>query len=186
MDARLDPTTRAKVDDLAQHFGRPRATVLCRIMQWGLSRGQTGPLNQSDAQSPMRHLYLYVPSTLHERIEKAATAAGVNIAPWLRHMVRQIAIEDFPASWQEARLEERSHDSRTYGMRFMLCLDDPSQTKLQQLITHFGASKAEIIRQLITQAEPKDFPSSWHMRAAERYVQQAQAKEIGQGRTSRR
>jgi hypothetical protein len=82
----------------------------------------------------VRHLYLYVASDLHARVEKAATAAGMNIASWLRHMVRQIAIADVPASWQEARLETRSHDSRTYGRRFMLRLDDPSQIKLQQLV----------------------------------------------------
>jgi predicted DNA-binding protein len=38
MDARLDPTMRQKVDDLAHHFGRRRAAVLCHIMEWGLSR----------------------------------------------------------------------------------------------------------------------------------------------------
>jgi hypothetical protein len=45
MDARLDPTTRTKVDDLAQHFHRPRAAVLCQIMQWGLSHELPGPLD---------------------------------------------------------------------------------------------------------------------------------------------
>ncbi len=49
----------------------------------------------------------------------------------------------------------------------MLRLDEPSQTKLQQLITQFGASKAEVIRHLIAQAKPEDFPKSWHVRAAE-------------------
>jgi predicted transcriptional regulator len=40
MDARLDATTRAKVDELAQRFHQPRAAVVCHIMHWGLSRGQ--------------------------------------------------------------------------------------------------------------------------------------------------
>src|SRR5215475_10749541 len=123
MNARLDEPTRQKVDDLANCFHQPRAAVLCHIMHWGLSRGQTGPFDQGDAQGPVRHLYLYVKSDLHERVEKAATAAGMNIAPWLRHMVRQMTITDFPAIWQEARSEERSHDSRTYTERFMLRLD---------------------------------------------------------------
>jgi hypothetical protein len=100
IDARLDPATRQKVDNLSQDFGRPRAAVLCQIMEWGLGREQTGPLDQGEAQSPVRHLYLYVASALHERVEKAATAAGVKIAPWLRHMVRQITITDFPRSRQ--------------------------------------------------------------------------------------
>jgi hypothetical protein len=66
-------------------------------------------------------------------------------------MVRQITLTDFPASWQEPAPSERSHDSRIYDTRFMLRLDESAQTKLQQLVTQFGASKAEIIRQLIAQ-----------------------------------
>jgi hypothetical protein len=47
----------------------------------------------------------------------------------------------------------------------MLRLDDPSQTTLQQLVKQFGVSKAEIIRQLVAQAAPEDFPASWPMSA---------------------
>ena len=36
MDARFDPTTRQKVDDLAKRFRRPCSAVLCHSMQWGL------------------------------------------------------------------------------------------------------------------------------------------------------
>jgi predicted transcriptional regulator len=171
MDARLDARTWAKVDDLAKRFHQPRAAVLSYIMQWGLSHSQTGPLDQGESEGPVRHFYLYVASELHARVAKAATAAGVKIAPWLRHMVGQISTTDFPASWQEGTSEERSHDSRVYGTRFMLRLDDPSETKLQQLVKQFGVSKAEIIRQLVAQAEPEDFPASWQMSAAERRVQ---------------
>jgi len=103
MDARLDPTTRGKVDNLATRFHQSRAAVLSQIMQWGLSREQSGPLDQGESQAPVRHLYLYVASDLHERVEKAAAAAGMNTAPWLRSLVRQIAITDVPASWREAR-----------------------------------------------------------------------------------
>ncbi len=83
-------------------------------------------------------------------------------------MVRQITMTDFPASWQAERLAQRSHVSRFYGKRFMLRLDTISQTKLRQLITQFGASTAEIVRQLVTQATPEDFPKSWQLRPAER------------------
>jgi hypothetical protein len=186
LDARLDAMTRAKVDDLATHFHQPRAAVLCHIMHWGLSRGQTETLDQGDAQGPVRHLYLYVDTALHEQIERAATAGGMNIAPWLCSMVRQITLTDFPASWQVARAEKRSHDSRTYGRRFMLRLDAPSQTTLQQLITPLGPSTAEIIRQLIRQATPEDFPTSWHLRVAERRAQQGQHHGTGKAQGSRR
>jgi hypothetical protein len=172
MDARLDPMTRAKVDDLARHFHQPQAAVLSHIMHWGLSREPTGPFDQGDAQGPVRHLYLYVASALYERVEQAAIAAGVNMAPWLRHMVRQITITDFPASWQEARSEKRSHDSHTYTERFMLRLDEPSSDTLQSLIERFAVSKAKLIRQLLAQTKPEDFPKSWHMRAAEHRAHQ--------------
>jgi hypothetical protein len=130
MDARLDVVTRRKVDDLAARFHQPRAAVLCHIMQWGLSRGPTGSLDLSARQGPVRHLYLYVPSDLQTRAQTAAAAAGVKPALWLRHLVRQVTITDFPASWQEATPAERSHDSRTYGTRFMLRLDTSSHAKL--------------------------------------------------------
>jgi hypothetical protein len=77
-------------------------------------------------------------------------------------MVRSIGVADFPASWQEATPRERSHDSHTYTTRFMLRLDEPSQTKLQQLINQLGASKAAIIRHLIAQAKPEDSPKLAH------------------------
>ena len=171
-DARLDAMTRAKVDNLARHFHTPRAAVLCQIMEWGLSRAQPAHLDQDEPPGPVRHLYLYVASDLHEHVEKAAAAAEVKAAPWLRHMVRQISITDFPASWQEMTPRERSHDSRTYTERFMLRLDDLTREKLEALSTHFNTSAAEIIRHLIAHATPDAFPKSWHMKAAERRAQQ--------------
>jgi hypothetical protein len=118
----------------------------------------------------VRHLHLYVPADLYARVEQAATAAGLPIAPWLRHMVRQIAMTDLPAFWQDVAPTERSQDSQVYGTRFMLRLDEPSCLNLQDLVDHFHLPKATIIRQLLIQAIPEDFPKSWHLRAAERRV----------------
>jgi Nitroreductase family len=182
MDARLDAVTRVKVDDLAQRFHQPRAAVLCHIMPWGLGRGQTEMLDGGESEGPVRHLYLYVDTAWHARGEKAAMAAGVNIAPWLRSMVHQITLTDFPASWQEDQSEERSHDFRIYDTRFIVRLDSPSYTTLQQLVQQFGASKAHIIRQLIMQATPENFPKSWHMRAAERSVPPIRRRETKNNR----
>jgi hypothetical protein len=165
MDARLDATTRAKVDELAQRFHQPRPAVVCHIMQWGLSRGRAELLDGGGVEGPVRHLYCYVDTELHARVEQVASTAGMKSAPWLRAMVRQITTADFPASWEVARSEERSHDSRTYGTRFMLRLDEPSLIALQKLVGRFGVSKAEIIRQLIIQARNEDFPPRWQMRA---------------------
>src|SRR5215813_11965011 len=114
MDARLDATTRQKVDDLARHFHQPRAAVLSHIMRWGLSRGETRMFDQGELHGPVHLLYLYVESDLHEHVEKVAAAAEVNTAPWLRHMVRRITMADFPTSWQAEQPDERSHDSRVY------------------------------------------------------------------------
>jgi hypothetical protein len=108
-----------------------------------------------------RALYLYVDIELHVRVEQAAAAAGVKIAPWLRSMVREITLDDFPASWQEERPRERSHDSRDYGKRFMMRLDDPTWEKVEELAMRFDKSAAEIIRQLVAQATPEDFPQAW-------------------------
>jgi hypothetical protein len=92
----------------------------------------------------------------------------MNIAPWLRSRVCQVTTTDFPASWQGVTPEERSYDSRIYTTRLMLRLDETSQTTLPQLTQQFGPSKAHIICQLMLQASPEDFPTSWHMRTAER------------------
>jgi hypothetical protein len=170
MDARLDAATRQKVDDLAHHFHRPRAAVLCQILEWGLSHEQSRPIDQGAPQAQVRHLHLYVPSDLHEQVEKAAAATGVKTAVWLRHMVGQIATTDFPASWQEATPPERSHDSRIYTARFMLRLDTTASRKLQALVDRLNVPKAKIIRHLLAQAEPEDFPQRWHLQAAERQL----------------
>jgi predicted HicB family RNase H-like nuclease len=167
MDARLDATTRAKVDDLAARFHQTRAAVLRYIMHWGLQHGQAIPLEQEASLDPVRHLYLNVDTALQEQLATAAAASRIAIAAWVRQMVRQITLADFPESWQEAHEEARSHDSRRYGTRFMLRLDAPSGAKLQQLVDRFGVSRAAVIRQLIAYATPDAFPRSWHSRAAE-------------------
>lgn len=179
MDARLDAATRAKVDELAARFRRPRAAVVCHIMAWGLGQGERAPLDQGESEGPVRHLYLSVDVTLHTRVRQAAAALGVDIAPWLRHMMRRVTLTDFPESWQEEQPAERSHESRTYGKRFMLRLDALTGEKLENLSTHFHRPAAEIIRQLVAQANVDAFPKSWHMRAAERRGEQAQRNTLG-------
>jgi predicted transcriptional regulator len=175
LDARLGATTRQKVDDLARHVHQPRAAVLSQIMRWGLSREPGGALDQGASQGLVRHLYLYVDSDLYEAVQKAATTAGVTTAPWLRHMVRHIRMADFPASWQAEQAEERSHDSRVYGERFMLRLDAASEAKLQRLAEQFDVPRVEVIRQRLAQATPDTFPASWHLHVAERHGEQARA-----------
>jgi hypothetical protein len=66
MDARLDVTTRPKVDELATRFHQPRAAVVCYIIHWGLGHGQLERIDDGDTQGPVRHLSLYVEAKLHE------------------------------------------------------------------------------------------------------------------------
>jgi hypothetical protein len=124
MDARLDATTRTKVDDLARHFHRPRAAVVCHIMEWGLYRGEGAARGQGEREGPVRHLHLHVEVELHEHVKQAAAAMGIDIAAWLRDMVRHVTLADFPTSWLGERSEERSHDLPRYRERFMLRLDE--------------------------------------------------------------
>jgi len=52
-------------------------------------------------------------------------------------------------------------------MRFMLRVDDATRMKLEELSAHFHTAAADVIRQLIAQARPEDFPISWRRRATE-------------------
>jgi hypothetical protein len=106
-----------------------------------------------------------------QQVQAAANAHGDGVAAWERHAMRQVRGDDFPASWHAAAVHggtPRSHDSRYYGQRFMLRLDEETSTKLGTLMQTFHRSAAEIIRQLIAQVTPEDFPPSWHMAAMER------------------
>jgi predicted transcriptional regulator len=167
MGARLDTATRQKVDNLATRFHQPRAAILCQIIHGDLSHEQLEPLDQGEAPGLVCHLHLYVPSELHEQVPKAATAAELKTAPWLRTMARQVTIQDFPTSEQEATPRERSHDSRTHTDHFMLRLDQPIREKLEDLSTHFNKPASEIIRHLIAQATPEGFPKSWHIKVSD-------------------
>jgi hypothetical protein len=160
MNARSDATTRANLDDLAKRFHQSRAAVVCHIMKWRLNRVQTGPLDRGDTQGAVRHLSLDVDSALSERVEKAAIAVGMKTAAWLRPMVRQIRITDFPASWQKATPSERSHDSHSYGTRVMLRLDDPAQTKLQHSSRSLTPQKLTSSATSSPKPNPKIFPKA--------------------------
>jgi hypothetical protein len=81
--------------------------------------------------------------------------------------MRQVTYEDFPASWRAGDIARRSHDSGYYERRFQLRLDQATQRTLEALMQTFHRSAAEVIRQLIAQAAPEDFPQSWHLAVAE-------------------
>jgi hypothetical protein len=90
------------------------------------------------------------------------------------HRVRQITITDVPASWQEERSKERSHDSRTYDTGFMLRFGHLTRETLEALSTYGNTPASEIIAASSAQAIPEDFPMSWQMKALERWTRQTQ------------
>jgi hypothetical protein len=50
----------------------------------------------------------------------------------------------------------------------MLRLDEVTSRKLATLTQTFHRSAAEVVRQLIVQAKPEDFPEGWHLALNER------------------
>jgi predicted transcriptional regulator len=141
MDAGLDTKTQAKLEALAIQFNQSRAAMLRPVLRWGLRRELTGMIDDT-APSPVQHLFFIVDVDLHQQVKAAAQAAGVDVAPWLRHMMRQITKADFLESWQAGKAgrrhasRQRSHDSRHYWKRFMLRLDDQASARLDALASH--------------------------------------------------
>lgn len=165
--ARLDPETSAKLDELARTCHRKRSAILRYVMQWGLGHSEGWTIDRSTIGAVPPVPVLLEPELL-QQVQDAAAAHGVSVAAWVREAVRRVTADDFPASWRTGETVGRSHDSRYYGQRFMLRLDGDTETKLQHLLEQFTKPRAEIIRHLIAQARPEDFPQSWHLGMAER------------------
>jgi predicted transcriptional regulator len=173
--ARLDEETHARLEELATAFHRKLSPALRFVMSWGLTHTQGWTIDQSIAATVPRVPVLLEPDLL-QQVQEAAAAHGVTVAAWVRHAMRQVTPDDFPLSWHAVAAQgsrPRSHDSRQYGTRFMLRLDASTRGRLEDLSHHFDRSHAEIIRQLITQAKPGDFPESWQMAAEESRIRRA-------------
>jgi predicted transcriptional regulator len=160
--ARLDVETHAKLEGLAEGFHRKRSIILRYVMQWGIAR--TGGWTVDMAVSgTVRTVGMLLEPDLLQQVQEAAVAQRMTGAAWLRHAMRQIMIEDFPASWRAQKTTSRSHDSGASHRRFMLRLNEDTSHKLETLTRAFDRPAAEVIRQLITQAHPRAFPQSWHL-----------------------
>jgi hypothetical protein len=150
------------LEELARTFRRKRAAVLRFVMGWGLTQTQTWTIDPSIPDR--QHLvHMVVDPELLQQVQAAAAAHGADVAAWERHAMRQVTPEDFPESWRAGDIAIRSHESGHYQRRFMLRLDDETLPKLETLTQTFQCSAAEVIRQLIAQATPEDFPQSWHL-----------------------
>jgi predicted transcriptional regulator len=60
-----------------------------------------------------------------------------------------------------------AHAATSHSTKLSEVLDDETSNKLERLTQAFGRSAAEVIRQLIAQASPVDFPPSWQVRAGD-------------------
>jgi predicted transcriptional regulator len=137
-------------------------------MQWALAHTQGWTVNPAIPDRP--HLvHMLVDSELLQQVQDAAAAHGTSVSAWVRQGMRQVTYEDFPASWRAGDIARRSHDSGYYERRFQLRLDQATQRKLEALMQTFHRSAAEVIRQLIAQAAPEDFPQSWHLAVEEHH-----------------
>jgi predicted DNA-binding protein len=170
--ARVDAETYATLEALTQTFHRKRATIMRYVMQWALAHTQGWTIDPSIPDRP--HLvHMLVAPELLQQVQAAAAAHGADVAAWERHAMRQVTRDDFPPSWRAGETAPRSHESGYYGTRFMLRLDNETLTKLAALMQTFDRSAAEIIRQLVVQANVKGFPPSWRMAVEERRAREA-------------
>jgi predicted transcriptional regulator len=168
--ARLDAETSAKLEELASAFHRKRSAILRFVMQWGLRHSEGWTIDQSVPATVHLAPVLLEPELL-QQVQDAAVVHGASVAAWLREALRRVTSGDFPPSWHAEAAQgdrPRSHDSRYYSTRFMLRLDETTAQKLQHLVKQVGKPRAEVIRQLIAQARPEDFPQSWQLAVAER------------------
>jgi predicted transcriptional regulator len=174
--ARLDAETHATLEALANTFHRKRAQIMRHVMEWGLRHTREWTVDLSIPDRP--HLvHILVEADLLQQVQAVADAHGASIAAWLRHAMRQVTDEDFPPSWRAGNIAIRSHESCYFRRKFGLRLDEVTSQKLEALTQTFDRSAAEIMRQLIAQAAPEDFPQSWQLAVDEQPQQETQAGE---------
>jgi predicted transcriptional regulator len=145
-------------------------------MQWGIRHSEGWTINRSPVVAVPPVPVLLEPELI-QQVQEVAAAQGVSMVEWLREAMRRIAADDFPASWHANEAEGRSHDSGHYGRRFMLRLDNETSSKLETLTQAFNRSAAEVIRQLIVQARPEEFPKSWQLAVDEQHQRETQPGE---------
>jgi predicted transcriptional regulator len=162
--ARLDAETHAKLEELANTFHQKCAAIVRYAMQWGIRHSEGWTIAPSNPAS-VSLVHVLVEPALLAQVQEAAARHGASVAAWVRCAMRQVTLEDFPASWRTGETAPRSHESGYYRRKYQVRLDAASSAKLEQLAQHFDTSAADIIRQLIAQSTPQDFPQSWQLAA---------------------
>ena len=162
--ARLDAETHAKLAELTAAFHRKRSAILRHAMPWGLTQTRGWTVDRA-VPSTGRTVGMLLEPELLQQVQEAAATHGATVAAWVRQMLREVRIDDFPERWRLGVAGARSHESGYDQRRFMLRLDDETSKKLGTLTRGFDRPAAEVIRQLIAQAKAEDFPPSWQVRA---------------------
>jgi hypothetical protein len=157
----------AKLEELASTCHRKRSTILRFVIQWGLRHAEGWAIDRSPVV-PVPPVPVLLEPTLLQQVHAAAAAHGVSMAAWLREAMRRVSADDFLARWRAGEMAGRSHESGYFHQKFGMRLDEVTSRKLEALTQTFHRPAAEIIRQLITQACPEDFPQSWQMAVEER------------------
>jgi hypothetical protein len=170
--ARLDAETHAKLQKLAQDFHRKRAQILRHVMPWALAHTHGRTVDQS-IPAAVHPVTLLMDPELLQQVQDAAAVHAVSVAAWVRQAMRQVTPEDFPPSWRAEEAAARAHESGYFHRKLGLRLDAVTSRKLAAFMHTFERSAAAIIRELIAQATPEDFPPSWHMAAIEPRPQDA-------------
>jgi hypothetical protein len=129
--ARLDAETHAKLEELAAAIHRKRSAILRYVMQWGLVHGRAWTIDPSIPAS-VHLVHVLVEPAVMLQVEDAAAARGASVAAWLRYAMRQVTLEDFPASWRTGETAPRSHESGYYRRKYQVRLDAASSAKLEQ------------------------------------------------------
>jgi predicted transcriptional regulator len=174
--ARLDAETHAKLEALATALYRKRSAILRFVMQWGLHHSTRWTIDRSPVSAVPPVPVLLEPE-LHQRVQDAAAAHSATVAAWLRHALRHVTTDDFPASWRLGETARRSHESGYYDRKFRLRLDAVASHTLETLTRTFERLAAEVIRQIIRQTKLEDFPPSWQLAGDEPHQREIQPGE---------
>jgi predicted DNA-binding protein len=95
--ARLDAETHAKLEELARTFHRTRSAILRYVRQWGLTQTREQTVDMA-VPGTVCTVGMLLESELLHQMQNTAVAHGTTVAVWVRHAMRQVTIEDFPAS----------------------------------------------------------------------------------------
>jgi hypothetical protein len=142
--ARLDAETHAKLEELAAAFHRTRSAILRHAMPWGLTQTRGWTVDRA-VPGTVRTVGMLLEPELLQQVQEAAAAHGATVAGWWRQAMREVTIDDFPATWRAGVAGVRSHDSQTYGQRFMLRLDETTTGQSVPFQHMVGATAASCV-----------------------------------------